>query len=293
MKNLIESSPVAIGGVGGSGTRVIAEILKELNFYIGNDLNSANDNLWFTLIFKRPKWLAKNMNNPKEIFKGFSIFENAMKGLEIGPSRMMFILKATLDIFLKGHDYLASGNGFWALKRMENLLQAPKVNLSNYQGWGWKEPNTHIYLNFLNDYFKDLKYIHVIRHGLDMAYNKNQAQLYSWSWFYGIELSHQSVFLPKDSLNYWYKSNSRAIELGKSLLGDRFLLVNFENLCSNPEDEIKKILDFLDLGQREINLNKLTSLPKKPQSSGLYRKQNLDIFTEAEIDCVGQLGFTV
>ena len=43
--------PVAIGGVGGSGTRVIAEILIQLGFYIGSDLNSANDNLWFMLTY--------------------------------------------------------------------------------------------------------------------------------------------------------------------------------------------------------------------------------------------------
>lgn len=37
--------PVAIGGVGGSGTRVVAEIVRSLGYYLGGDLNSANDNL--------------------------------------------------------------------------------------------------------------------------------------------------------------------------------------------------------------------------------------------------------
>jgi hypothetical protein len=52
------ASPVIIGGVGGSGTRLIAQMLKELGFYLGSDLNSANDNLWFTLLFKRIEILS-------------------------------------------------------------------------------------------------------------------------------------------------------------------------------------------------------------------------------------------
>ena len=48
-----DHSPVAIGGVGGSGTRLIAQLLMELGVYMGSDRNDANDNLWFTLLFKR------------------------------------------------------------------------------------------------------------------------------------------------------------------------------------------------------------------------------------------------
>ena len=45
--------PVAVGGVGGSGTRLIAQVLLELGYYLGGDLNESLDNLWFTLLFKR------------------------------------------------------------------------------------------------------------------------------------------------------------------------------------------------------------------------------------------------
>jgi hypothetical protein len=45
--------PIAIGGLGGSGTRVIAAFLNNIGYYPGDDVNGAHDNLWFTLIFKR------------------------------------------------------------------------------------------------------------------------------------------------------------------------------------------------------------------------------------------------
>ena len=51
--------PVAIGGIGGSGTRLIAQCLKELGFYLGGDLNQANDNLWFVLLFNLENVLSR------------------------------------------------------------------------------------------------------------------------------------------------------------------------------------------------------------------------------------------
>jgi hypothetical protein len=50
-----EVGPVAVGGVGGSGTRVIASLVSSLGYQIGNNLNRAQDDLTFTVLFKRPE----------------------------------------------------------------------------------------------------------------------------------------------------------------------------------------------------------------------------------------------
>ena len=79
MQNLDElSGPVIIGGVGGSGTRVVAEIIEHFGFYIGKDLDKARDNLWFLLLFKRPRWYRRAQHNRQNIFAGLSLFTNAM-----------------------------------------------------------------------------------------------------------------------------------------------------------------------------------------------------------------------
>jgi len=96
------SGPVVVGGLGGSGTRVVAEILIEFGFYLGSDLNAANDNLWFTLLFKRPRWFVGSSNG--EIFKALRIFEKAMAGC-LGPERdeFSFMMHAAVEIALFGH----------------------------------------------------------------------------------------------------------------------------------------------------------------------------------------------
>ena len=63
--------PVAIGGVGGSGTRLIANCLEELNYYIGSDLNKAKDNLWFTLLFKHIEILQYNNRQTADLLNIF------------------------------------------------------------------------------------------------------------------------------------------------------------------------------------------------------------------------------
>ena len=43
---------VAIGGVGGSGTRALSKAFSTLGFSIGEDINDSLDNLYLTYFFK-------------------------------------------------------------------------------------------------------------------------------------------------------------------------------------------------------------------------------------------------
>ncbi len=43
---------LSVGGVGGSGTRVVAGLAESFGYFMGDDLNESKDNLAFTLLFK-------------------------------------------------------------------------------------------------------------------------------------------------------------------------------------------------------------------------------------------------
>ena len=47
-----DNAPIAIGAIGGSGTRVIARIMSEMNVFIGSAINKQLDNLFYTYFFK-------------------------------------------------------------------------------------------------------------------------------------------------------------------------------------------------------------------------------------------------
>lgn len=59
--NLKTLSPVIIGGIGGSGTKITAEILQELGYFLGHNLNAAQDNLLFSKIVRSKVILTEKM----------------------------------------------------------------------------------------------------------------------------------------------------------------------------------------------------------------------------------------
>ena len=293
-KNDELSSPVIIGGIGGSGTRVVAEIISHLGFYIGDDLNPAKDNLWFLLLFKRPRWFRRARHDKKKIFTGLSLLSKAMLH-QTGPEwpELRFLIRAVFEIAIFGHNDKGDGRGLWPFLRAWNMVaRQPKMTL-NHGRWGWKEPNTHIYLEYLAAYFNNIKYIHTIRHGLDMAFSENQQQLYNWGPILGLELPKSGFDEPAASLKYWIKSNRRVMEIGEKLGDQKFLVVNFDRLCLSPKSEIQKIVSFLNIEPIAENLATVYRLPKIPKSLGRYRAQNISQFDPADLNELNDLGFSI
>ncbi|PZD96503.1 hypothetical protein DNH61_06760 [Paenibacillus sambharensis] len=243
--------PVVIGGVGGSGTRVAAELLKRMGYFMGSSLNSANDNVDFANLF-------------------FNYNEGTYRS------------KITVQVIdQKLHEF------------QQRMLRSASLQTSKYTGWGWKNPPTHIYLDYLSHYFSNMKYILVIRNGLDMAYSRNQNQLRNWGRFFRVPLPKSPALLPRASLTYWVKANRRAIDLGSKLLGDRFIILRYEDLCAHPARELHKLVNFLNLDLGAVSMNELRSLIVKPASMGRYKHQDLSLFTSKDIASVRQLGFEV
>ena len=293
-KNDELSSPVIIGGVGGSGTRVVADIINQLGFYIGGDLNPAKDNLWFLLLFKRPRWFGRARHDKKNIFTGLSLFSKAMLR-QTGPGwpELRFLIRAVLEISIFGHNHKGDGRGLWPFVRAWNMVaRQPQMPL-NQNRWGWKEPNSHIYLEYLADYFSKFKYIHTIRHGLDMAFSENQQQLYNWGPIFGLELPTSRSDEPAASLKFWIESNRRVMEIGEKLGDQTFLIVNFDRLCLSPKSEIQKIVSFLNIEPVAENLATVYRLPKIPKSLGRYRAQNISQFDPADLNELNDLGFSI
>ncbi|MGD2125629.1 MAG: sulfotransferase [Desulfobacteraceae bacterium] len=295
MQNNLETpDPVVIGGVGGSGTRVVAEIISHLGFYLGCDLNPANDNQWFMLLFKRPKWHQKACQNKDEVFRGLQILSNAMTSRNTpGLADLTFVLRAVLEIALEGHNHLGDGRGIWPFVRAWKMLATKERMRTSHMGWGWKEPNSHIYLDVMAEYFEGFKYIHTMRHGLDMAFSRNQQQLYNWGPLFGVELPKSKSDEPKASLRYWIKSNQRVFEIGRTLGNQKFLVVNFEKMCALAKSEIERIVSFLDIRPNAEGLEGVFAIPKKPESLGRYKSRDLNQFDAADLEVLESFGYSI
>jgi len=269
--------PVAVGGVGGSGTRLIAQCMDKMGFFLGDDLNQAHDNLWFALLFTRPEILP---TTDEEFDALASIYLQAMTGCEPFTTEQIDKVQHLVD-----QDRLQHPRA-WLQERAESLL-SPKETRSTDTLWGWKAPNTHIVLERLAARFPGMKYIHVVRNGLDMAFSDNQNQLKIWGKHF---LGDEVQLTPCYSLRYWCLVHKRVMATGGSM-GDNFLFLNYEQFCATPEQGINRLADFLGVSISDELIQSLTGLVQAPGTIGRYRSQDISVFDEEDIAYVAELGF--
>ena len=269
--------PIVVGGVGGSGTRLIATCLDRMGVFMGHDLNDAHDNLWFTLLFKRPETLDLS----KDSFETLTnIFLAAMTG-----SRALTGQERQLILGLADHPRERPPQD-WRQARAETLLRDWKP-LSKGSPWGWKEPNSHVVLDRLITRFPHMKYIHVARNGLDMAYSSNQNQIRFW----GSHFLGQNVAInPRNSLRYWCSVHRRVIALGETM-ANRMLFLNYDDFCRRPESWIPRLAGFSELSPCPKIIADLVRLTQIPRSTGRFRREGIEVFDREDVEFVRSLGF--
>lgn len=276
---------LAVGGVGGSGTRLVAEILQRLGFYLGPVRNQALDCLLFTLFFRRPAWFDA-FPPEAEVRHTARLFIGAMQnGLE---SQLAAFGASNFDRLLEELERYPGPTGL-TREKIRAMRAAPPPDLDNYVGLAWKEPNTHIFLPQFAQQFPRLKYVHVIRNGLDMALSKNLHQLHNWGGFFGIQTSDEEP-LRIAQLRYWIAANRRVLDIGQSLMADRFLLLNYDALCERPEPEITRLVRFSGV---EFPKRQMTELAGSiaPTSRNRFRSKSADLFNDEHRAAVRAFGF--
>lgn len=279
----MQSFPVAVGGIGGSGTRVIAAILRRFGYYLGSDLNEALDNLWFTLLFKRQS-LWPIHSHRAEIGRLMQLFVCTMtrrqQQPEEGDLRLLAVCRAeaTEELPLE-----------WRERRYRSLLDAMRDQPDqSVTRWGWKEPNTHVVFPELKRSVPDLRYIHVIRHGVDMALSSNQNQLRHWGrCILGRPVNPNE---PADSLAFWCEVHRRLMEMDERH-GTNTMLLNFDKFCREPRAGLQSLMSFLDIGHEHGAIDEICAGISIPLSTGRHVQVKKSRFAREDLEFVRQFGF--
>jgi len=201
------TGPNVIGATGGSGTRVVARIVRDGGMFIGSNLNAYEDALPFGEYSDR--WINEFV---------------AAAGAP-APEDLLVPMRADLDSLVRSH-----------------LADLP----SSAAAWGWKEPRSIYYLPFLDAAMPSLRFVHFVRDGRDMAFSENQNQLVKHGdAVLGDDL--RKAKKPVRSIAVWSRVNEAAADYGEQRLGDRYLRVRFEDLCTNPLETVRSITEFFGL----------------------------------------------
>ena len=282
---LSNAAPVVVGGVGGSGTRVIAQLLQSLDFDMGSDLNESLDDLSFTALFKRPSlWpIQQHLSQLKAALDVYLASRGHKSTSWISQAHQNARVAELLKSTRQKDEWIETGD----LSDREQFLTTanqPKPL------WGWKEPNAHIPLPFLMAALPNMKYIHVIRHGLDMAYSSNQTQLRVW----GAQLLGRAVDTGSadDSFAYWCAAHMRLLQLCE-VANQKILILPFEGLFTDADSTLNNLCSFLGRPNTLATARETLSTLDAPQTIGRYRELPRLNVSEVNRRLLDRLGYDI
>jgi hypothetical protein len=200
-----ELPPLVIGATGGSGTRVVAAIVRRAGYFIGTNLNASLDSMEFPAMYDR--WI------------------NRFQLRKLAP-------------LCEEEDALMTGDFAECVNRHVSTMPAGQ------RLWAWKEPRSILLLPFLDERLPAVRFIHVIRDGRDMAFSANQNQLRKHGAAV-LKGTLGEAPQPVRSAAVWARVNTAAASYGQERMSGRYMRVSYEALCSEPLPVVRQILDFL------------------------------------------------
>jgi len=146
--------------------------------------------------------------------------------------------------------------------------------------WGWKHPHSYLMLPFLNERHRDLRFVHVVRDGRDMAFSSNQQQALHYGPVAPGERGASAAAGAVRSAAFWAWANGLAAEDGRRHLGERYLCVRFEDLCEEPRGTVARLLDFACDGAADDELiAQAVAEISPPASVGRWRRAEVNLAT--------------
>lgn len=201
------AGPHVIGATGGSGTRIVARIVKRGGVFLGTNLNVSEDALDVARYLDR--WINVYMARDS------SPLSQAVQ------TKMIREFQTVLKV------------------HCSPLGMSPRP-------YGWKEPRSIYLLPFFHSQFPGLKFLHVVRDGRDMAFSTNQNQLRKHGHTL-LSPAEANWSQPLQSIALWSRVNLLAADYGETHLPGQYLRIRFEDLCAEPVGIIHQIFDFWNL----------------------------------------------
>lgn len=253
---MLSDPVVCVGGLGGSGTKVVSQIFQRIGIFFGEDQNGSADTLPFTLFFN----ISAFSLSEKDFKHRAELFARCMLGCRISEDEVGEVLSLVAD------NQLQQPNS-WMRERA--LRATSSVRKPVTAAWGWKSPPTHFFADRFLMFWHGLKFVFVFRDAFDMALSKNQNQLKYWSpHIYGVKGCLERGDM--GALEFWFRVHERILEL-KRRLPERVLIVPYERLCESPVNAVRSLVDSVRGRSCNVEFSELFKIPRSNETSGRGR----------------------
>ena len=150
--------------------------------------------------------------------------------------------------YLEGGGELPPGDRRAAEARFREALREHLAGHGGSRAWGVKVPRNILALPLWHDRFPGLRFVHVVRNGLDMAYSEDRNQLRMFGDLILSREEQQRIDPVRESA-YWRRVNLEAAAFGESQLRGLYLRLRFEDVCADPTGAYARLCEFLELSK--------------------------------------------
>jgi len=259
---LTMKDPVIIIGMHRSGTSMLTKTLQQAGLFMGEDRDPNDESLFF-LEFNN--WILEQVHATWDFPEPYEYANNTIK-------------KYIIEIY-KARVKSKAIQKYWGMKKYIQYTKLQAINIP----WGWKDPRNSLTLDIWKAIYPNAKIIHIYRNPIDVANSLKQRALEEEHNFINQENfdPRKYQFLARE-LRYTGSFRIMSIENGyklwkhyvsKSLLEKQAIHIKYEELLSNPEDQLSLIFQYLDL---DISQEKIISF------SQAFNKSRKYAFTEDE-----------
>jgi Sulfotransferase family len=247
-------APLVISGIGGSGTRVFARVLRHAGIHLGTRLNRAEDALEFRHFGRR--WVGRYLESERA---------RALSAEETEEMR------AELEACVARHRSALDDGA------------AP---------WGWKQPRSIHFLPLLRSLYPGLRFLHVLRDGRDVAFGKPNPVVWVGDYVLGPDRVEEPI--PLRMMRLWAAANSRAADYGERHLGAAYAAVKLEELCAEPQATVERLLRFTLPDRSVRVSDEMLAEVQTPRTIGRWRKRDAELVARIEaagVDALERFGY--
>lgn len=264
--------PIAVGAIGGSGTRVVSQILQSVGYFFGDLQSKANDTLWAALMVGNADMLTVSDAYFQERLRYLitALSDRPRDGLSAERLQVLF------------EEYRPNMPAHRADEAFENIGDWLFHRPPNTRPWGWKAPTTHFFAERILESFPDIKYLHVIRDPYDLALSKNQRQFEKWSnALYDLSGYDDD----NQRLKFWLETTDK-IATVQTRFPARVRILKLEDLCRDPKREVSALFDYLNVDVNQKTFDAAVAMVQTPASigrgeQGAFGKWDIDLHARA------------
>lgn len=169
------------------------------------------------------------------------------------------------------------------IQLFSQLIQAHRRGMLDSNGlWGWKNPRSMWIIPFLASLYPEMKFIHVVRDGRDMAISQNHNLLTKHGDFL-LHTHHTQQNELELQIKLWCLGNRTAMQDGLNTLGNNYLLIKYESLCQRPDQSLNTLFNHLNIKPEPRVISKAKAM-LETKNIGRWKAYNLPQLNQPDMD---------